>query len=317
MHRARVFFHLRRLFARAALALAALSCATPAPSASVPQLFAVLVPDADAQRAAQQAIRVVLVRLTGTRDAAMDPALSGLIDDAAHYVRLERRTTAGATQVIFDDLRLRTAISAAGRSVWDLDRPVLQVWLPALDVATLDALRAQLTGAAQERGLSVLVSTDAAAADRAALLAAARRAGANAALLAQSAPDSPGAWRWTLVAPEADGEWVGSVAEGIDGATDALVRSAQILAAAPVTAIDCRITGVADLSGLSAVLDAVRSTPGVTDVNVRDIDGDALALQIAAHGSPAMLAHALSSDRLRPLEPGQDAPLAYRYQPGP
>jgi hypothetical protein len=317
MHRARVFFHLRQLFARAALALFALSCATPAPCATVPQLLAVVVPDADAQRAAQQGIRVVLVRLTGTRDAAIDPALSGLVDDAAHYVRLERTTTAGATQVIFDDLRLRAAISAAGRSVWDLDRPVLQVWLPPLDVAALDALRGQLASAAQERGLPVLVSTDAVGADRAAVLAAARRAGANAALLAQPAPDSPGAWQWTLVSPEADGQWVGSIAEAIDGATDALVHGAQALEAAPVAAIDCRITGVADLRGFSAVLDAVRSTPGVTAVNVRDIDGDALSLQIAAHGGRAMLAHALSSDRLRPLEPGQDAPLAYRYQAGP
>jgi hypothetical protein len=192
----------------------------------------------------------------------------------------------------------------------------LQVWLPASDSTTLETLRAQLTSAAQERGLPLLLSTDAAATDSAAVLAAARRAGASAALLVQPAPDSPGAWQWTLVAPDADGRWVGSAAVGIDGATDALVQSAQTRQAAPVAAFDCRITGVADLNSLSAVLDAVGSTPGITAVQVRAIDADALSLQLAAHGSQAMLAHALSSEHLRPLDPGRGGELAYRYQAG-
>jgi hypothetical protein len=323
MHRAREIFHLRPLLARAKLVLAALAglaamtASLPARAADVPQLFAVLVPDADAQRAVAQAMRIVLVRLTGSRDAASDPALGSLVDDAAHYVRLERTTTAGATQVIFDDLRLREAVGAAGRSIWDLDRPTLEVWLPPADGATLDALRAQLTSAAEKRGLPLLLSTDAAATDGAAALAAARRAGANAALLGQSAADSPGAWQWTLVAADSEGHWTGSAADGIDGASDALVHSAQSLAAAPVASVECRITGVADLSGYSDVLDAVRRAPGVTAVSLRDIDGDALLLQLAAHGTPNMLSRALSSERLRPLEPGQEGALAYRYQAGP
>jgi len=317
MHRARVFFHFRRLLARVALALAALGAPLPGQAAAVPQLFAVLVPDADPQRAVQQAMRVVLVRLTGTRDAASDPTLSAIIDDATHYVRLERATTGGATQVIFDGLSLRAAVGATGRSVWNLDRPELEVWLPALDEAAMDALRAQLATAALERGLPLRFSTEPASGDAAALLAATRRAGASAALLAHSAPDSPGEWQWTLVAPQADGQWVGNAAAGIDGATDELVHSTQILEAAPVVAIDCHIAGVASLEEFSAVLDAVRQAPGVTAVQVRDIDGDALTLQLAAHGGEAMLARALASERLRPLDPGQDGALAFRYQAAP
>jgi hypothetical protein len=317
MHCARVFFHFRRLLARVALALAALGGPLPGQAAAVPQLFAVLVPDADPQRAVQQAMRVVLVRLTGTRDAASDPALATLIDDAAHYVRLERATTDGATQVIFDDLSLRAAVGASGRGVWNLDRPELEVWLPALDQAALDALRAQLATAAQERGLPLRLSAEPPQPDTTALLAATRRAGASAALVAQSAPDSPGEWQWTLVAPQASGQWVGNAAAGIDGATDELVHSTQILEAAPVVAIDCHIAGVAGLGDFSAVLDAVRSTPGVTAVQVLEVDGDALTLQLAAHGGEPMLARALASERLRPLDPGQEGALAYRYQSGP
>ena len=77
-------------------------------------------------------MREVLVRLVGSRDAADDPALAGIIEDAKRYVQLERNTTRGATQVIFDGPSLRAAVAAAGRSVWDPDRPLVWVVLPAL-----------------------------------------------------------------------------------------------------------------------------------------------------------------------------------------
>jgi hypothetical protein len=317
MHRARVFLQFPRLLARVALASAVLFGPLPGEATAVPQLFAVLVPDADPQRAVQQAMRVVLVRLTGTRDAASDPALAPLIDDAAHYVRLERATTGGATQVIFDDLSLRAAVGTSGRSVWNLDRPELEVWLPALDEAALDALHAQLATAAQERGLPLRLSAEPPLPDATALLAATRRDGASAALVAQATADSPGQWQWTLVAPQASGQWVGNAAAGIDGATDELVHSTQALEAAPVVAIQCHIAGVAGLGDFSAVLDAVRQAPGVTAAQVQDVDGDTLTLQLSAHGGEAMLARALTSDRLQALDPGPDGALAFRYHPGP
>src|ERR1700733_4239274 len=76
--------------------------AVSASGAPVPSLFAAIVPDADPQRAAQLAMREVRVRLVGTREPADHPALGGLIADAKRYVQLERNTTRGATQVIFD-----------------------------------------------------------------------------------------------------------------------------------------------------------------------------------------------------------------------
>ena len=80
----------------------------------VPSLYGAVVSDTDGQQAAQDAMRQVLVRLTGERDAAGDPALAGLVTDARRYVQLQRSTTAGATQVLFDAGALRDALSAAG-----------------------------------------------------------------------------------------------------------------------------------------------------------------------------------------------------------
>ena len=320
MHRAREFFLSWPL-----LPLLVSTWAAAVSAAPVPSLFAAVVPDADPQRSAQLAMREVLVRLVGSREAADDPALAGVIGDAKRYVQLERNTTRGATQVIFDGPALRAAVAAAGRSVWDPDRPLVWVVLPALGGAATDDLRAQLNAAAQVRGLPIaLVSADSpgavspnsANAGSAAVLAAARRAGAGAALLAQSSPSDPQVLQWTLVAPIAEGHWVGGAVAAIDGATDELVHAARELDGAPLTEFDCRIAGVLDLPGFSAVLGSVSTAPGVSEVTVRAVDADQLTLHLKARGGAAGLARALSGDRLRPTGANGDGALQYRYQAG-
>ena len=147
-------------------------------------LYGATVPVTDTQQAAQQAMREVLVRLTGSRDAATDPALAGLVSGAHQYVQMQRATTSGATQVLFDSNMLRDAIGAAGRTVWNPDRPLIWIALPA---GAADSLRPRLQAAAAARGLPVVFASDAAAdslqnAD--ATLTAARHAGAAATLVA-------------------------------------------------------------------------------------------------------------------------------------
>jgi len=323
MHRAREYLSLWRL-----LALLLSAWTSTAEAAPVASLYAAIVPESDPQRAAQLAMREVLVRLVGTRGAADDPALAGLIDDARRYVQVERNTTRGATQVIFDATALRGAVTAAGRVVWDPDRPLLWVVLPALGGGATDELRMQLNAAANARGLPIaLVSADSpgaaaiagAPAGTAALLAAAHRAGAAAALLAQSSSSDPqAAWQWTLVAPGAEGRWSGGAALAIDGATDALVRAARELDGAPATEFECRIAGVADLASFTAVLDSIGGAPGVTDLTIRAVAADQLTLHLKSRGGATALTRALAGGRLRASGAGGggDGVLQYRYQSG-
>ncbi len=295
-----------------------------ASAAPVPALFAVTVADSDASRAAQQAMHIVLIRLLGTREAAEDPALAPLIEDAQHYVQLERNTTQGATQVIFDDAKLRAAVAATGRKVWNPDRPLLWVVLPTLSSAATEELRTQLTTAARLRALPIaLVSADSSAgtdspesANVAGALAAAHRAGADAALLAQpAAPDSQ-SLQWTLLAPGLQGHWTGGAAAAIDEATDALARASIEIDSAPLADIDCHIHGVALLPDLTAVLGAVSGAAGVTEIDIRSIVADELTLHLKAHGSRSELARALASGGLRADGANVADTLDYRYQSG-
>src|SRR5579872_856270 len=129
------------------LGAASAVCAHPAAvhAAAVSSPYVVTVPAAEPSQAAQDAMRVELVRLTGMREAVTDPALAPIVDVARQYVQIERSTTSGQIQVLFDAAALRAAIEAAGRTIWDLNRPLLWISLPVEDATTDRLLRARLT----------------------------------------------------------------------------------------------------------------------------------------------------------------------------
>src|SRR3954451_20085701 len=79
---------------------------------------------------AQSGMRQVLVRATGARDAANDPALANLLAQAQQYVIATRPTTSPSTTVlVFDAAALERDITAAGRTLWPAERPLLLVIL--------------------------------------------------------------------------------------------------------------------------------------------------------------------------------------------
>jgi hypothetical protein len=307
--------------------LTGLSLAALAPAWAVPvnSLYVVIVPAADSTQAAQEAMRVELVKLTGRRSAASDPALAALIDNARQYVQLERATTTGQLQVLFDEPALAAAIATTGVTLWSPDRPVLWISLPPLDAASEQAMHARLAEAAEERGLPITIATAAAAPTGAppaitppaplplSALDAARAAGASAALVAALVPSQPGTLQWTLSSAEGGGQWVGSPELAIDQAADTLAAAAIAIDRSPVSQLVCHISGVTNLANFVGVLDAMRAAPGVTQVQISDINGDQLTLQLAARGSGPQLERALAGARLQPTGTGTEGLLEYRY----
>ena len=327
--------------------LAGLGLGALAPAWAVPvtSLYVVIVPAADPAQAAQQAMRVELVKLTGRRSAASDPTLAALIDNARQYVQLERATTTGQLQVLFDEPALAAAIAATGVALWNPDRPLLWISLPPLDAASNQAIRARLAEAAQERGLPITIAMAAAAptpspaatpslppkvpptpapgaaASPAAAaplpssaLDAARAAGASAALVAALVPSQPGSLQWTLSSAQGGaGQWVGSPELAIDQAADTLAATTLAIDRFPVGQFVCHISGVDDLASFVGVLDAMRAAPGVTQVQSSDINGELLTLLLAARGSGPQLERSLAGARLQPTGTGTEGLLEYRY----
>src|SRR4051812_48790470 len=140
------------------LALAAIAAllASPAALARAVRVYDVEIKGEAAGPAVQEAMRRVLVRATGRREAAADPTFTPLVTDAAKYVQSSRKVANGTTMVVFDGAAVEAAITAAGRAVWDKDRPfTFVVFSPALTSQAVAAARPELDRAAESRGLPI------------------------------------------------------------------------------------------------------------------------------------------------------------------
>src|SRR4029077_9302360 len=146
-----------RRTARMAALLAGLCvlCALP-PAAWAGRAVRVYEVDVDGQSApaVQNAMRQALVRATGRRESADDPAFASLVADAPKYVKSYAAGARGESQVVFDAAAVEQAVAAVGRSVWDRVRPFTLVALaPPRNRAAQDAARAEPERGAAEPGL--------------------------------------------------------------------------------------------------------------------------------------------------------------------
>ena len=221
--------------------------------------------------ALQDAMRQALVRATGRRESANDPALASLIEDAPKYVKSYSPGPRGETQVIFDRVAVERSIAAAGRSVWDPERPfTLVVLYPALPRADGDTARAALEQAAASRGLLIstiplsIVDASGNELGRDALLATARRYGGDEVLVGRTDTGaSSGQWQWTLYTSFSSESWSGPLTAGIDGTVDLLAPPQGASLAQTEAKVLLEVGGVGSLTDYANVQRMLEGVPGV------------------------------------------------------
>jgi hypothetical protein len=101
---------------------------------------------------AQSALRTVLVRATGERSAANDPALSQILAQAQSYVIGTRPASGGMVTLFFDGAALERDITAAGRTVWGVERPLVLIVLTGGPASGAFESRRQVEGAMDSAG---------------------------------------------------------------------------------------------------------------------------------------------------------------------
>jgi len=277
---------------------------------------------------AQAALRVVLVRATGARDAANDPALAHVLAQAQTYVLGTRPAgTGSATTVMFDAAALERDILAAGRTVWGSERPVLLVILTGGPASGAFETRRQVEGAldaaGNRRGQPITVarpealnlpttgdiSTDAA-------LAAAQRLRADGVLVGYGdAVANGGTWRWTLNAPGVSESWNGSLEEGVHGAADVFARNAVSYAALPETLILVEIEGVTTLKEYARAAEILGAAPGVRGVQLAEAAMSRTTFSVLTRGGgDALLAALVGNAQLQRMDPTAGGNLAFRLR---
>jgi hypothetical protein len=277
---------------------------------------------------AQAALRVVLVRATGARDAANDPALAGVLAQAKSYVLATRPAgTGGSTTVIFDAAALERDIQAAGRTVWPADRPVLLVILTGGPAAGAFETRRQVEGAldaaGNRRGQPInvarpealnLPTTGDIPADAA--LAAAQRMRADGVLVGYGdAVPNGGTWRWSMNAQGVSESWNGSLEDGVHGAADVFVRNAVSYAALPEIPILVEIEGVPTLKEYARAAEILGEAPGVRGVQLAEAAGSRATFSVLTRGGADVLLGSLGSNtRLERMDPKAGGNIAFRLR---
>jgi hypothetical protein len=271
--------------------------------------------------ALQEAMRQALVRATGRRESADDPALAAIVTNAQRYVQNYTTGPRGESQVVFDAAAVQQAISAAGRSVWDADRPFTLIVLdPPRNRAQTDSARAELERAAAARGLPVslipMALTDSAGKPLSpeAQLEAAQRYGADALLVGrgEGAGDAP--LQWTLYARAANDSWSGPLAAGIDHTVDRLVPAAGTPQLAESDA-RVEVDNVRSLTDYATVTRLLQATPGVRRASLLGADPAQVQFLVSVRGGAAGLEQALNGQtHLTPAGSASGRTLLH-YQP--
>jgi hypothetical protein len=277
---------------------------------------------------AQAALRIVLVRATGARDAANDPALAGILAQAQTYVIATRPApTGGGTTVVFDAAALERDIVAAGRVVWGSERPLLLIVLTggpatgafetrrqvegALDAAA--SRRGQPISVVRPEGVSLPTSGDI---PIDAALAAAQRRGADGVLVGYGdAIPNGGTWRWTLNASGVSESWNGTLEEGLHGAADVFARNAVMFAAQPELKILVEVDGVPSLKEYARAAELLGEAAAVRSVQLAEAAGSRAMFWVVTRGGvDALLATLGANTRLERVDPAAGGTLAFRLR---
>ncbi len=320
-HRSSICTPFRRGAALSLLACAALLHGATGQALTRAELYQATAPLADRSEPAlaaafQTALRSVLVRVTGRRNADSDAALSPLYGSARRYVQQYRAAADGQVSVSFDGASIDRWLTQNGQPVWGYERPSTLVWLMTQGASPTTAedmseLKTAIEAAAAARGVP-LVWPSAADAQRAGVtpLDVAHRLGAEGVLAGKAAAPTAAAApaavavRWTFQYQDRVSEFAGAL-EGVNRAAD--TYAGLFAASGAVVPVDIEVSGVEDLKSYAALQAYLDTVTVVSHVSVQSLSGDVVRFRLAARGGTEALQHTLAlGGRLLPAVAGEN-----------
>jgi uncharacterized protein len=284
-----------------------------------------------------EALKTVIVRVSGQRDAAA--RVGAAINHPQRYVQHYGFTADGVLQVGFDSVSVDRLLAESGLPIWGRERPATLVMVNVTDpYGTPRWLTGEgpapeqeaIAKAARARGLPLkwpvmdsqerMEAGDAQNA-AAGLLQTAARYGANAALVGHA---RGGAIYWTLVSSDGVAQATGGLEEGVHLAAD---NFARVFAAsgASLGSVLVEVSGITNLDAYAATLNYLEGMTLVRAVALEQVSHDTMRFRLAVRGDAMTLRRAIALDsRLVPVPaagtdaavtPGAGERLAFRYQP--
>lgn len=305
---------------RLLLGLCGLLLASGVAAAVVDGLYDGVVPGDGASAARPQvaadALRQVVVRITGVRAAATDPALGSLYADALRLAQSYRAVPGGQVAVGFDAATLDAALLAAGQRLWPRERVATLVLIvtdrpgvpPSITGAAEPDLRRDVEHAAAERGVPLVWANglepaalaariaDVQAGHYDALRALAHERGADG-LLVGRVTAAGGSWTW--VGPAGNGAFAGPAGEAVQLLADRYGAVFAVQSARSSGSVRVAVRAVHDLAGFATATQLLGGLGMVHSLAVDEVSADTLWLRLAFSGEPESLRQAaLGAGRL-------------------
>jgi len=313
------------------LAVAALCLGDAARALGRAELYQAAVPVADRSVAAQPAafqaaMKIVLVRVTGRRASADEPAFGPLVGNARRYVQQYRYTADNQLWVAFDGAAIDRWLTQNGQPLWGHERPTTFVWLAVqtgpqsgtvITAEDTSELKTAIDAAADLRGVPLLWPSaadlqknhlDYTAANGAAPSVIAdigRRLGGEGTLVGRATGSSAAAGvRWIHLYQDRSSEFSGAL-EGVNRAAD--LYASLFAASGNLVPIDIDVTGINDLRDYAGVQTYLESLTFISHLSVQALSGDTVRFRLATRGGIESLRRALSlNGRLQPVAGGDN-----------
>ena len=283
--------------------------------------------DSPEERAYEDALKVVLVRITGREAAADDPDLLGLFPTPRQYVLQFRPEGADRLVVTLDGAAIEALLRRAGQPVWDSDRPLTMVWLAiewgpgerelvaaaaedsgrrARSIVDRSAeYREQVESAARRRGIPLqfpaldanerqqVTFSDVWGGFDDALIDASRGYGASSILVGRVRASEAFNHRWSYYFGRQRQSWTGTVEAAIDLLADALADQFAYAGNAPVESVTLTISGVDTIEAYGSVQRMMNDLGVIDSYRVDTVSGDQIRYVVAVPGGHDRLRNAL------------------------
>ena len=276
-----------------------------------------------AQTAAfQNAMKTVLIRVTGRRNADEDPALSPLVSNARRYVQQYRAAPDSQLWVTFDGAAIERWLTQNSQPLWGHERPTTLVLLAVQggSVITTDDssdLKAAIDGAAVARGLPLMWPSAAElqkfhidfatvnGGSPSTFTDIARRMGSDGVLVGRASGAAANAnVRWTHQFQDRSSEYSGTL-EGVNRAAD--MYAGLFAASGGLVPVNIEVSGVNDLRDFAGLESYLESLTFISHVSVESLSGDTVRFRLSTRGGVDSLQRALSlNGRLTPAAAGEN-----------
>jgi uncharacterized protein len=295
------------------------------------EMYQAVTPVTDRSEAAQtaafqNAMKTVLIRVTGRRNADEDPALGALVSNARRYVQQYRSAPDGQLWVTFDGPAIERWLTQNGQPLWGRERPTTLVLLGVQTgpqngsvVSTEESsdLKTAIDAAAAARGLPLVWPSGAElqkfhidysavnTGSPSTFTEVARRMGSDGVLVGRASSASANAnVRWTHLFQDRSSEYSGTL-EGVNRAAD--LYAGMFAASGAVVPVDIEVSGLNDLRDYASLESYLESLTFISHVSVESLSGDTVRFRLSTRGGLDSLQRALSlNGRLQPAAAGEN-----------